>query len=66
MATHTPQPSPPHERDGKWFFTYHKLTGPEEIGPYDNEAAALKDFEVALRIHAANGYTDGPINSVIN
>lgn len=66
MATQTPQPTPPYERDGKWWFTYYKLAGPEELGPYHTEAAAHQDFITALRIHEANGYTDGPINSVIN
>lgn len=66
MEAKTQQPSPPYEREGKWFITYYKLAGPVELGPYENEAVAYEAFITALRIHEANGYTDGPVNSVID
>jgi hypothetical protein len=66
MTTKTPQPSPPYMRDGKWFFTFYKVLGPEDIGPYEDEIAAKQVFITALRVHEANGYTDGPITSVIS
>jgi hypothetical protein len=65
MNKTTPQPSPPLERDGKWFFTYYFLAGPKEIGPFADEAAARQEFGRAIRLHEANGYTDGTI-SIIN
>ena len=66
MTTRTQQPSLPYVRDGNWFFTYYKLAGPEEIGPYQDESTAKQAFNAALRVHEANGYTDGPITSVIS
>jgi hypothetical protein len=65
MKQTTPQPSRPFERDSKWYFTYYMVKGPVEYGPYPDEASAEADFVKALRIHEANGYTDGDV-SVIN
>jgi hypothetical protein len=60
----TPQPTPPYQQDGKWFFTHYTLKGEQKIGPYENEAIAKIDFIKALRIHEANGYTDGNVGII--
>jgi hypothetical protein len=59
MNKTTQQPSLPWERDGKWYFTYYYLSGPKEIGPYEDQETARQESWRAVRLHQANGYTDG-------
>ena len=61
MKITTPQPSPPFEKENGWFFTYYMLSGPVDYGPYPDEETANCEFIKGLRIHEANGYTDGDI-----
>lgn len=63
-AKMTRQPTPPINRDGKWYFTYYTLKGPRELGPYDDEETVKTDFIKVLRIHQANGHTDGIIGII--
>lgn len=58
MTTNQPTPL---KREGDWFFTYYMLSGPVDYGPYPDEETAEQGFIKALRIHEANGYTDGDI-----
>jgi hypothetical protein len=61
MALQTPQPRQPFERDGKWYFVRYTLKGSQEMGHYEDEVDAKADFLKTLRIHEANGYSDGEI-----
>ncbi len=61
MPETTPQPSMPFEEGGEWFFTFYTLKGPRKIGPYPDEQSALNESNKAVRLHAANGYTDGDV-----
>jgi hypothetical protein len=65
MKQKTPQPSLPWERDSKWYYTYYTLAGPEERGPFPSREIAHEQSSIALRIHEANGYTDGDVTAVI-
>jgi hypothetical protein len=64
MAKTTPQPNPPWQREGKWFFTCYFLDGPKEIGPYPDEESARSDFNRAVWQHQKNGYTDSNLRTI--
>lgn len=61
MKTTTQQPSRPFKKENKWFFTYFTLNGPRDYGPYPDEETANNESIKALRLHEANGYTDGDL-----
>jgi hypothetical protein len=66
ISRQTSQPSLPWERDGKWYYTYYTLAGPEERGPFTDRETAREQSSIAVRIHEANGYTDGDVTAVID
>jgi hypothetical protein len=64
MKKTTPQPGKPYQDGDDWYFTYHTLNGDKKMGPYKSLELAQNEFVKALRLHEANGYSDGDISVI--